>query len=137
MKFTTALIASALFAGVQLAAAAPAPLRRQIVGKADPTAEIALKGIAIKTDDNRCFTVDKDAVQKVSDAVLQDVPSARFFENRETFEQRTPITLAKCDGSDGQKFDVVTKGKNNDRDNAALFVSQVVRAFSLRQPRPN
>jgi hypothetical protein len=128
MKFTTAFIASALFAGVQLAAAAPAPLRRQIVGKADPTAEIALKGIAIKTDDDRCFTVDKDAVQKVSDAVLR---AARNFKDRESFEQRTPITLAKCDGSDGQKFDVVTKGQNNDRDNAALIVSQVVRAFSV------
>jgi hypothetical protein len=134
MKFTTAFIASALFAGVQLAAAAPAPLRRQIVGKADPTAEIALKGIAIKTDDDRCFTVDKDAVQKVSDAVLR---AARNFKDRESFEQRTPITLAKCDGSDGQKFDVVTKGQNNDRDNAALIVSQVVRAFSVHQSRPN
>ena len=36
-----------------------------------------------------------------------------------------PIDIKDCDGSDGQKFDVITKGTHNDRSGFALIVSSL------------
>jgi hypothetical protein len=129
MKFSATLIASLLTA-VQLASAAPAPVRReQLLGKADPTPKVALKSFAIQTGDDRCFAIDKDVTDTVSAAEFDAAPSSGLRTGEEIFEKRTPIKLVKCDDSEGQKFDVVTEGKNIDRDGAALIVSQVVRAL--------
>lgn len=50
-------------------------------------------------------------------------------------ENLVPITVAACNGSAGQKFDVITSGKHNNKPGQALLVSALVRAHSLPFPR--
>ncbi|KAF9265593.1 hypothetical protein L218DRAFT_971975 [Marasmius fiardii PR-910] len=72
----------------------------------DDTATRALTGVQVKTSDGQCLSVDP--------------LSGDFRENL------IPITVGACDGSAGQKFDVITKGKhNNAGDGSALVVSSL------------
>jgi hypothetical protein len=73
----------------------------------DNTATRALSGVPIKAPDGSCLFVDKT--------------SGDFRENL------IPIQTAKCDGSAGQQWDVITKGVHNDQPGFALIVSSLVR----------
>lgn len=90
-------------AGVTLDAAAVAEAQVR-----DDTATRAFSDAALKTSDGQCLTVS--------------ATSGDFRENL------IPVTIAACDGSAGQKFDVITAGKHNDQPGTALFVSTLVRA---------
>ncbi|KAJ7292676.1 hypothetical protein C8J57DRAFT_1042258 [Mycena rebaudengoi] len=69
----------------------------------DDTATRAVSDGQIKTADGQCFTVDKEGGDFRANLI--------------------PVTVAACDGSAGQKFDVITAGKHNDQPGTALFVS--------------
>ncbi|KAL0578681.1 hypothetical protein V5O48_003301 [Marasmius crinis-equi] len=71
----------------------------------DDTATRAFSGVQVKTSDGQCLNVDP--------------LSGDFRENL------IPITIGACDGSDNQKFDVITQGKHNNVDGAALIVSSL------------
>jgi hypothetical protein len=75
----------------------------------DNTATRALTGVPIKAADGSCLFVDKTC--------------GDFRENL------IPIQTAKCDGSAGQQFDVITKGKHNNVAGQALIVSSLVRSL--------
>jgi hypothetical protein len=76
--------------------------------KKDLTATRAATGVQIKSSDGQCLSVD--------------ATSGDFRENL------TPITVQACDGSDGQKFDFITKGLHNDQDGKTLIVSSLTNA---------
>jgi hypothetical protein len=71
----------------------------------DNTATRAFTSVQVKTSDGQCLSVDP--------------LSGDFRENL------IPITVGACDGSAGQKFDVITKGKHNNVDGTALIVSSL------------
>ena len=74
--------------------------------KRDDTATRAFSSTEIKTSDGECLFVVSG--------------SGDFRENL------TPVQVSNCDGSDGQKWDVITKGVHNDRPGTALIVSALV-----------
>jgi len=74
----------------------------------DDTATRAFTAQEIRTSDGRCFFVDP--------------LSGDFRENL------TPIQLVECDGSDGQKWDIITSGKHNNVAGQALVVSSLTNA---------
>lgn len=74
--------------------------------KRDATATRAFSSTEIKTSDGQCLFVVSG--------------SGDFRENL------TPVQVGKCDGSDGQKWDVITKGVHNNRPGTALIVSALV-----------
>ncbi|KAJ7484522.1 hypothetical protein FB451DRAFT_1436373 [Mycena latifolia] len=71
----------------------------------DTTATRAATGAQIKTSDGQCLSVDETA--------------GDFRENL------IPIAIKTCDGSDGQKFDFITKGVHNDKTDQTLIVSSL------------
>ncbi|KAJ7154692.1 hypothetical protein C8R46DRAFT_1118139 [Mycena filopes] len=71
----------------------------------DLTATRAATGVTIKDSDGQCLSVDATA--------------GDFRENL------IPVTLKACDGSDGQKFDFITKGAHNDQAASTLIVSSL------------
>jgi len=60
----------------------------------------------IQTSDGQCLSVD---------------PTSGDFR-----ENLTPVQIKPCNGSDGQKWDVITVGKHNDQPGFALIVSSQV-----------
>ena len=74
--------------------------------KRDDTATRAFSSTEIKTSDGECLFVVSG--------------SGDFRENL------TPVQVGNCDGSDGQKWDVITKGVHNNRPGTALIVSALV-----------
>lgn len=74
----------------------------------DNTATRAFTAQEIKSSDGKCFFVDP--------------LSGDFRENL------TPVQLVNCDGSDGQKWDVITSGKHNNVAGTALIVSSLTNA---------
>ncbi|KAI0794501.1 hypothetical protein C8Q74DRAFT_1327011 [Fomes fomentarius] len=83
--------------------------------KRDGTATRAFSSTAIKTGDGRCLQVTSGA--------------GDFRENL------APIEVADCNGSQGQQFDVITKGAHNDQANTALIVSSLTQACFNFDPR--
>ncbi|KAJ6461982.1 hypothetical protein DFH09DRAFT_1001453 [Mycena vulgaris] len=71
----------------------------------DLTATRAATGAQIKTSDGQCLSVDETA--------------GDFRENL------IPIAVKACDGSAGQKFDLITKGVHNDQAGETLIVSSL------------
>lgn len=71
----------------------------------DNTATRAFSSAEIKTFDGLCLFVD---------------PTSGDFR-----ENLTPVQTKPCDGSAGQKWDVITAGKHNDRPGFALIVSSL------------
>ncbi|KAJ6571980.1 hypothetical protein B0H19DRAFT_1132017 [Mycena capillaripes] len=71
----------------------------------DLTATRAATGVEIKDSAGQCLTVDATA--------------GDFRENL------IPIGVKNCDGSDGQKFDFITKGVHNDQAGQSLIVSSL------------
>jgi len=69
----------------------------------DNSATRAFSNTAVKTADGKCLAIDASA--------------GDFRENL------IPVTVAACDGSAGQKFDVITKGVHNNVPGTALIVS--------------
>lgn len=61
----------------------------------------------LQTSDEQCLFVD---------------PTSGDFR-----ENLTPVQIKPCDGSAGQKWDIITAGKHNDRPGFALIVSSLVR----------
>ncbi|TBU33711.1 hypothetical protein BD309DRAFT_859463 [Dichomitus squalens] len=81
----------------------------------DNTATRALSSVSIKTNDGNCLSVDATA--------------GDFRENL------IPIQAKACDGSDGQKWDVITKGVHNDQPGFALIVSTLTQGCMNFDPR--
>ncbi|KAJ7322850.1 hypothetical protein DFH08DRAFT_753079 [Mycena albidolilacea] len=73
--------------------------------KKDLTATRAATGVQIKSSDGQCLSID---------------PTAGNFR-----ENLIPVAVAACDGSDGQKFDFVTKGVHNDKAGQTLIISSL------------
>ncbi|KAJ6521033.1 hypothetical protein B0H19DRAFT_860728, partial [Mycena capillaripes] len=96
--------------GVTLDAAAVAEAQVR-----DDTATRAFSDTAIKTSDGKCLSVTAN--------------SGDFRENL------IPVKVAACDGSAGQKFDVITAGKHNDQKGTALFVSTLTQGCLNFDPR--
>ncbi|KAJ6491399.1 hypothetical protein C8R47DRAFT_1122616 [Mycena vitilis] len=71
----------------------------------DLTATRAATGAQIKTSDGQCLSIDATA--------------GDFRENL------IPVAVKACDGSDGQKFDFITKGVHNDQAGQTLVVSSL------------
>lgn len=78
----------------------------------DATATRAFSDANVKAANGQCLSID---------------PTAGDFR-----ENLIPVQLKACDGSAGQKFDVVTKGKHNDQPGQALLVSTAVRYICYR-----
>ncbi|KAH8835126.1 hypothetical protein DL96DRAFT_1675277 [Flagelloscypha sp. PMI_526] len=72
----------------------------------DDTATRAFSDATLKTSDGKC---------------LQAVSGTGDFRNN-----LVPITIADCDGSDGQKWDLITSGKHDNVDGAALIVNTAI-----------
>ncbi|KAI0747875.1 hypothetical protein C8Q80DRAFT_699450 [Daedaleopsis nitida] len=83
--------------------------------KRDATATRALTGTEIKTGDGRCLQITSG--------------TGDFRENL------SPIEVVDCNGSQGQQFDVITKGVHNDQQGAALIVSSLTQACFNFDPR--
>ncbi|KAH8596874.1 hypothetical protein B0O99DRAFT_569473 [Bisporella sp. PMI_857] len=81
----------------------------------DDTATRAFAGIEIKTSDGRCAFVDE--------------LSGDFRANL------LPIQVATCDGSEGQKWDIITAGKHNDQPGTMLVVSTLTQGCMNFDPR--
>lgn len=81
----------------------------------DDTATRAFSAVQVKTSDGQCLSVDTN--------------SGDFRENL------IPITVGACDGSDGQKFDVITSGKHNNVPGTALVVSTLTQGCLNFDPR--
>ncbi|KAF7311386.1 Mg2+ transporter protein [Mycena kentingensis (nom. inval.)] len=81
----------------------------------DDTATRAFSDVALKTSDGQCLEV----VSGTGD----------FRENL------VPINVVPCNGGAGQKFDVITAGKHNDRPGTALFVSSLIQGCMNFDPR--
>lgn len=80
----------------------------------DDTATRAFSSASLKSADGQCLFID---------------PTAGDFR-----ENLIPVQLKSCDGSAGQKFDIITKGKHNNVADSMLVVSTVVSFsyFSLK-----
>lgn len=72
----------------------------------DNTATRAFSSTTIKSSDGRCLFID---------------PQAGDFR-----QNLIPIQLQDCDGSEGEKWDIITKGEHIEQDNAMLAVSTLV-----------
>ncbi|KAK7467320.1 hypothetical protein VKT23_004377 [Stygiomarasmius scandens] len=81
----------------------------------DDTATRAFSNVQVKTSDGQCLSVDAN--------------SGDFRENL------IPVTVGACDGSDGQKFDVITEGKHNNVPGTALIVSTLTQGCLNFDPR--
>ncbi|THU82599.1 hypothetical protein K435DRAFT_691206 [Dendrothele bispora CBS 962.96] len=81
----------------------------------DDTATRAFSDVQVKTSDGQCLSVDAN--------------SGDFRENL------IPVTVGACDGSDGQKFDVITAGKHNNVPGTALIVSTLTQGCLNFDPR--
>ncbi|KAM3427891.1 hypothetical protein NHJ13734_008822 [Beauveria thailandica] len=115
----TNLFAAVLAAGNPLLPRAVDKLNRVAFNEAqqrDDAATRALANVQIKTADDRCLFVD----------VLSGDSRANL----------TPLQIADCSSaSAGQGFDVVTKGKHNDKQGQALVVSTLTQACLSFDPR--
>ncbi|KAF1739791.1 hypothetical protein CRV24_001727 [Beauveria bassiana] len=115
----TNLFAAVLAAGNPLLPRAVDKLNNVAFNEAqqrDDAATRALANVQIKTADDRCLFVD----------VLSGDSRANL----------TPLQIADCSSvSAGQGFDVVTKGKHNDKQNQALVVSTLTQACLSFDPR--
>jgi hypothetical protein len=96
--------------GVKLDPAATAEAQQR-----DDAATRAFTATEIKTSDGRCFFVD---------------PTSGDFR-----ENLTPVQIKPCDGSAGQKWDVITAGKHNNQPGFALIVSSLTNACLNFDPR--
>ncbi|KAH8670212.1 hypothetical protein BGZ60DRAFT_527696 [Tricladium varicosporioides] len=81
----------------------------------DATATRAFSSTEIKTSTGQCLVVDE--------------LSGDFRANL------TPIKVATCDGSTGQKWDIITKGKHNDQAGQMLVVNTLTQACMNFDPR--
>ncbi|KAH7346823.1 hypothetical protein BKA65DRAFT_284888 [Rhexocercosporidium sp. MPI-PUGE-AT-0058] len=81
----------------------------------DATATRTFSGTEIKTSDGQCLFIDK--------------LSGDFRANL------NPIQIATCDGSAGQKWDVITAGKHNDQAGTMLIVNTLTQACANFDPR--
>lgn len=72
----------------------------------DNTATRAFSSTTIKSNDGRCLFID---------------PQAGDFR-----QNLIPVQLQDCDGSEGEKWDIITKGEHIDQEGAMLAVSTVV-----------
>ncbi|KAM3506273.1 hypothetical protein MY11210_007625 [Beauveria gryllotalpidicola] len=115
----TNLLAAVLAAGNPLMPRAVDKLNHVAFNEAqqrDDAATRALANVQIKTADDRCLFVD--------------ILSGDFRANL------TPLQIADCGSvSAGQGFDVVTKGKHNDKQDQALVVSTLTQACLSFDPR--
>ncbi|KAF7338030.1 Sugar transporter [Mycena venus] len=119
---TTTLFAL-LSAGVSIAAPVNVMNKRVTLDPAataeaqvrDDTATRAFSNTAIKTSDGQCLSVTSG--------------TGDFRDNL------VPVNIAPCDGSAGQQFDVITKGKHNDQPGTALFVSSLIQGCLNFDPR--
>ncbi|KAM3554879.1 hypothetical protein MY1884_005892 [Beauveria asiatica] len=115
----TNLFAAVLAAGNPLLPRAVDKLNHVAFNEAqqrDDAATRALANVQIKTADDRCLFVD----------VLSGDSRANL----------TPLQIADCSSaSAGQGFDVVTKGKHNDKQGQALVVSTLTQACLSFDPR--
>ncbi|PMB64850.1 hypothetical protein BM221_009037 [Beauveria bassiana] len=115
----TNLFAAVLAAGNPLLPRAVDKLNNVAFNEAqqrDDAATRALANVQIKTADDRCLFVD----------VLSGDSRANL----------TPLQIADCSSvSAGQGFDVVTKGKHNDKQDQALVVSTLTQACLSFDPR--
>ncbi len=75
----------------------------------DPTATRAFTSASLKTANGQCLFID---------------PLAGDFR-----QNLIPVLLKACDGSAGEKFDIVTAGKHNDAKGSTLVVSSLVSSF--------
>ncbi|KAI0043150.1 hypothetical protein FA95DRAFT_441227 [Auriscalpium vulgare] len=120
---TTTAAASTTTAASTSAAAAAAPTGTTVLDAAavaesqqrDNTATRAFSDAQIKTSSGQCLSVDAN--------------SGDFRENL------IPITAADCDGSAGQKWDVITAGEHNNIPGNALFVSTLTQGCLNFDPR--
>ncbi|KAJ7210197.1 hypothetical protein B0H12DRAFT_1157651 [Mycena haematopus] len=81
----------------------------------DLTATRAATGVQIKSSDGQCLSIDATA--------------GDFRENL------IPIAVKACDGSEGQKFDFITKGVHNDQAGQTLIVSSLTNGCFNFDPR--
>lgn len=73
----------------------------------DDTATRAFSSVSIKSSDGQCLFID---------------PAAGDFR-----ENLIPVKLKQCDGSAGEKFDIITAGKHISQPKSMLVVSTAVR----------
>ncbi|KAI0405636.1 hypothetical protein F4802DRAFT_606667 [Xylaria palmicola] len=71
----------------------------------DDTATRAFTSVNIQSPDGRCLFIE---------------PTAGDFR-----ENLIPVSLVQCAGTPNEKFDIITAGKHNDAENAALIVSSL------------
>ncbi|KAJ7074126.1 hypothetical protein C8F01DRAFT_9097 [Mycena amicta] len=107
---STAAAAATTAPGTTLDQAAVAEAQQR-----DNTATRAASDAAIKTSDGKCLEVTAN--------------SGDFRENL------IPVKAVACDGSAGQKFDVITAGKHNDQPGTALIVSTLTQGCLNFDPR--
>ncbi|KAJ6257591.1 hypothetical protein Dda_7376 [Drechslerella dactyloides] len=81
----------------------------------DDTATRAFSSVTITTGDGKCLFIDE--------------LSGDFRANL------LPIQVKDCDGSDGEKFDVITAGKHNDQPGTMLIVSALTQGCFNFDPR--
>lgn len=125
-----AILSVLLLAATALTSASPASLKRAVqelnqaafeeAQQRDDTATRAFSATAIKTSGGKCLSVDP--------------LSGDFRANL------TPVQVTNCNGSDGQKWDIITRGKHNNRQGAMLVVSTLTQAclnFDPRRPAGN
>lgn len=72
----------------------------------------AVSDRSLQTSDGQCLFVD---------------PTSGDFR-----ENLTPVQIKPCDGSDGQRWDVITAGKHNNQPGFVLIVSTQVTDSQLR-----
>jgi hypothetical protein len=105
--------------GVKLDAAAVTEAHQR-----DNTATRSFTGAAIKVSASQTHNMrtTSDRIIQTSDGqcLFVDPTSGDFRENL------TPVQIKPCNGSDGQKWDVITAGKHNDQPGFALVVSSQV-----------
>ncbi|KAL8769227.1 MAG: hypothetical protein Q9209_004728 [Squamulea sp. 1 TL-2023] len=81
----------------------------------DDTATRAFSGVSLKASDGTCLSVD---------------PTAGDFR-----QNLIPVQTKACDGSDNEKFDIITAGKHISQDGAMLVVSTVTQGCLNFDPR--
>ncbi|CZS96685.1 uncharacterized protein RAG0_05902 [Rhynchosporium agropyri] len=81
----------------------------------DDTATRAFSGTQIKTSDGKCLFIDQ--------------LSGDFRANL------NPIQIAACDGSAGQRWDIITAGKHNDEAGTMMVVNTLTQACTNFDPR--
>ncbi|KAF7378169.1 hypothetical protein MSAN_00241400 [Mycena sanguinolenta] len=114
----TATTTSATTAGPIAVSRAGVTLNPTAVSEAQPkdtTATFAATGAQIKTSDGQCLSIDNTA--------------GDFRENL------IPIDVKPCDGSEGQKFDFITKGVHNNQAGQTLIVSSLTNGCFNFDPR--